>query len=427
MHHIQKQVRIVIVGMGAMGKGLFYQCSISPAFSCLVICDIKIERAIDCANWLKVNYRIVETETQLNEAVANGVLAICQDGMLAASCEKANVFIESSNSIIPAAQYSITAIRQGMHLILMNAEIDLIFGPYLLELATQHGVVYSSCDGDQHGVIRHLVNDMEYWGFDLVMTGNMKGFLDRYSNPEKIIPEADKRNLDYKMATAYTDGTKLNIEMALLCNALNLKTICPGMKGPEISHVKKVFEVFDFDKIWSEGQPVADYILKSQPDGGVFAIGRSDNPYQKEMMKYYKMGDGPYYLFYRPYHLCHVEAMAEIEKSVKKGKGFLKPDFGFQANVFAYAKKDMTKGEKLDGLGGFPHYGMLENYTREGSHPGIPVCLAEDVVLSRDLKKDEGILMCDIETPAQRLDFHLYEESIRASQNTIRDVVENVK
>lgn len=68
-----------------------------------------------------------------------------------------------------------------------------------------------------------------------------------------------------------------------------------------------------------EGKPVADCILKSQPDGGVFAIGRCDSPYQKEMMKYCKMGGGPFYSFYRPYHLCHVEAMAEIERSVKYG------------------------------------------------------------------------------------------------------------
>jgi predicted homoserine dehydrogenase-like protein len=91
----------------------------------------------------------------------------------------------------------------------MNSEIDLIFGPYLTEKALENGVVYTSCDGDQYGVIKHLIDDLRFWGFELVMAGNIKGFLSRYANPTTIIPEADKRNLDYKMCTSYTDGTKL--------------------------------------------------------------------------------------------------------------------------------------------------------------------------------------------------------------------------
>ena len=137
-----------------------------------------------------------------------------------------------------AGEFAIYALAERKHLVLMNAEIDLIYGPYLLELAQRRGVTYTSCDGDQHGVIKRLVDDLRLWGFQLVMAGNIKGFLDRYSNPKKIVPEADKRNLDYKMATAFTDGTKLNIEMALVANALGLRVHKPGMHGPDAGNVR---------------------------------------------------------------------------------------------------------------------------------------------------------------------------------------------
>lgn len=399
-----------------MGKGLFYQCHITPGYECVAISDIIIGRACSCAEWLAYDYRIVENENQINDAINAGKLAVCADGNLAATCDGADVFIETSNSIIPAARFSINAIKSGKHLILMNAEIDLIFGPYLMDLAHQHNVVYSSCDGDQHGVIKHIVDEIKLWGFELVMAGNMKGFLDRYSNPEKIIPEADKRNLDYKMATAYTDGTKLNIEMALLCNALNLETLKPGMTGPIVQHVKDVLDVFDFKKIRGQSRPVVDYILNSQPDGGVFVVGWSENEYQRAMMKYYKMGDGPFYVFYRPYHLCHVEALGEITKTVKQNTGLLQPKFGFQGNVFSYAKKELHAGELLDGIGGFALYGMLENVFDKTVNTGLPICLAEGVKLKRKILKDEKILMEDIEIPENRLDFDLFFQSMKLSE-----------
>ena len=84
-----------------------------------------------------------------------------------------------------------------------------MYGPLLLELAMEEGVVYTCADGDQPTVIKKLIDDITLWGFDLVMAGNIKGFHDRYTNPTKIAPEADKRLLDHKMCSSYTDGTKL--------------------------------------------------------------------------------------------------------------------------------------------------------------------------------------------------------------------------
>jgi predicted homoserine dehydrogenase-like protein len=410
-------IRIGLVGMGAMGKGLLYQCRVTPGMECVAMADLVPERAIHCAEMEGLPYKVAHTAAEVEDAIRGGFTAICEDGELVAGCSQAGVLVEASSAIGRAGAYAVTALQTGKHAVMMNAEADLVFGPYLMDLAHRQGLVYTSCDGDQHGVIRHLVNDLELWGFELVMAGNIKGFLDRYSNPTKIIPEADKRNLDYKMATAYTDGTKLNIEMALVANALNLRTRTPGMTGPKAGNVQQVMRLFDFtsiraEGIRAEGNACVDYILGAEPGGGVYAIGFCEHPYQRSMMEYYKMGPGPFYLFYRPYHLCHVEAMECIVDAVVDGSSLLEPVYGFKTNVFAYAKRDLKAGEKLDGIGGYACYGLIDNCP--DGHPGLPICLAEDVKLRRNIPRDSPILLSDVESPASRADFVLYERALSA-------------
>ena len=407
---------MVIVGIGAMGKGLIYQREHTPGIKCVEIADAEFDRAVETAEDFGLEYKIVETLDDLHDTIRKGIMAVRQNGSLLANCELADVFIEGSNSIIPAAQFSEAAIKNGMHLVLMNTEIDLIYGPYLLEMARANNVVYTSCDGDQHAVIKRIVDDFKLWGFEMVMSGNIKGFFDRYSNPTKIIPEADKRNLGYKMATAYTDGTKLCVEMALAANAMGLKTTIPGMFGPRAKDVHEVFELFDFEKLYADREPMVDYILGALPGGGVFAVGYFDNPYQMSMLEYYKMGNGPFYLFYGPYHLCHIESMECVVDASLNHISLMEPIYGLKTNVYTHAKKDLAAGETLDGVGGYATYGMIEDCGPDVENPGLPVFLAEDVVLNRSVKKDEKIMFADIDYDATRYDFVTYQKTVEASR-----------
>jgi len=408
---LKQPIGVVITGMGAMGKGLLYQSTVTPGFACLGVADLKVEKAVQCVQEMGCLPRVVQSVGQAQDAVRAGCIPVCEDGMLLSQMEGPQVLIESTSAITEAARFAIEALEHGKHLVLMNAEIDLIFGPALMQRAHAQGVTYTSCDGDQHGVIKRLIDDMRLWGFQPVMGGNVKGFLDRTSNPTKIIPEADKRNLDYKMCTAYTDGTKLNIEMALLANALDMRTAVPGMYGPRVKHVNDVLSHFDFDSLWRDRMPLVDYVLGAQPDGGVYAVGYCDHAFQRSLMKYYKMGDGPYYVFYRPYHLCHVEAMECVADAVLDGKSLLEPSAGFVTNVFARAKQDLRAGDTLDGIGGYACYGLIENSPATGQHPGLPICIAEDVTLKRDIAKDEPILLSDIHYDPNRFDFELYRQA----------------
>jgi predicted homoserine dehydrogenase-like protein len=378
-------INVVVIGVGCMGRGLVHQIAITPGLRCVGIIDKDKEKC----EAVSKNYRVPSYEKM--------------EYLLDAH---ADVVIDATSSILEAATFDVEALHRGRHLIMMNAEADLIFGPALMKIAAKNGVTYTSCDGDQPAVLAKLIDEVRYWGFSLVMTGNMKGFLDKYSNPEKIKPEADKRDLDYEQATAMTDGTKMNIEMSLVANAYDLKVPPGGMQGYRTSSVRDALELFDRDLSY----PYVDYILDAEPGGGVFVIGRCGDPYQRRLMKYYKMGDGPNYLFYRPYHLCHVESMQCIVDAAE-GKSLLRPRHGFVTNVYAYAKKDLPAGHELDGLGGYDCYGMIGNTT---TNFGLPICLARGVKLLVDVKKDEAIEWGEVEIPFDRPDFELFQEALAA-------------
>lgn len=407
---LDQPIRTAIVGIGSAGKGLFYQCGITPGIRCVAIADKNATKAVDAAQAFTRPYRVVDEPNGLHDAIRKDLIGVCQDGEMLARCDLVDVLIDASSAIADGGRSAIAAIESGKNIIMMNAEADLIFGPYLMRLARENGVVYTSCDGDQPGTIRHLIDDIQLWGFELVMAGNIKGFLDRYSNPTKIIPEADKRFLDYKMCAGYTDGTKLCVEMALVANAYNLVTMIPGMHGPRARSLLDVFDLFDFEAIRETGKGVVDYVLGSRPYGGVFVVGYCDNKYQQSMLGWFpsELGKGPFYVFNRPYHLVHVEAMKCVAEAFLDRQALLQPTHGFKTNVYSYAKRDLYKGEKLDGIGGYTCFGLIENCSDNRKHSGVPICLAEDVTLKRDVPKDGKIFMKDIVYDPDRLDYRLY-------------------
>jgi len=417
LRSLDEPIRIAIIGVGSVGEGLLYQSSITPGMQCVAIADIDLDKAVKAASGFNLPHQVVENQAQLHDTINKELLAICREGDWLAECELADVLLDASSAIAGGGRFAMTGIETKKDVVMMNAEADLIFGPHLMRMAEKHGVVYTSCDGDQPGVIRRLIGDLQLWGFDLVMAGNIKGFFDRYANPQSIEPEARKRFLDPQMCASYTDGSKLCVEMALVANAFDLECLVPGMHGPRAKHILDIPKLFDLNAVHDAGKAVVDYVIGCEPYGGVFAVGFSDSAYQKKMLGWFpaRLCEGPFYVFRRPYHLIHVEAMQCIAEARLDRQPLLQPTFGFKTNVYCYAKKDLHAGDKLDGLGGFASYGMIENCVDNQSHPGVPICLAEDVAVSRDIAKDEKIFMDDIVYAPDRFDFELYSLAVKAA------------
>jgi predicted homoserine dehydrogenase-like protein len=251
-------------------------------------------------------------------------------------------------------------------------------------------------------VIARLAEEVRFYGLELVMVGNIKGFLDRYTDPVKIRPEADKRGLDPQMCSSYTDGTKLCIEMSIVANALGGGVVKPGMLGPRMSEVTDLFEHFPLSQLWSPGEPpLVDYVLGSRPKGGIYVVGYTDDAYQRRMLDWFppEIGPGPFYVFTRPYHLVHLEAIRTVIEVARTGRSLIAPRCGLRTEVICHAKRPLVVGDVLDGPGGFATYGLIENRL-DGSSTGLPIVLSKGVRLQRSIAKDERIQWSDIDPSA---------------------------
>ena len=385
----QSEVRVGLVGCGSMGCGIALQLDATPGMKLLWVADRNAEAAVKA-----------------------GALAACPastDPLKMLEKHPIDVLVEATNSIGAAARYCFAAIESRSHVVLMNAEVDLALGPLLAHEARRQCVVVTSDAGDQHGVLASMIMEADLMGFDVVQAGNIKGFLDRRATPASLVHEAAKRRLSPEQCCAYTDGTKLHIEMAVLANGFGYLPPIGGMTGPRAHSVHEVPELFDFATY--EGTPRVDYILGAEPGGGVYLVVRPKvglSEEQRFYLGYYKLGAGPWYLLYRPYHLCHLETPKAILSAVR-GQPILAPGqyamlLGAQprsarptCQVFARAKRDLRAGETLQqAIGSEACYGTLET----ADTPAIPIVLLEDpVILHKPVARDEFLTSNHLDLP----------------------------
>jgi len=393
-------IRVGLVGAGSMGLGIARQIGNTPGMELSFVADLSLQAAQQAAR--ASGQKAAPAGAGGNGGPDSDVCLYCTDALslLQESSVNFDVLVEATNAIGPAGRYCRAAIQRSAHVVLMNAEVDLALGPLMQREARWKNVVVSSDGGDQHGVLKRMIDDISLWGFRIVQAGNIKGFLDRYATADALVEEAKKRHLNPVQCCAYTDGTKLNVEMALIANGLGLLPSTPGMEGPACDDVHEVMKLFDFDAYGDQGR--VDYILGAKPSGGVYVVAHCDDPLQMRYLEYYKMGGGPYYLFYRPYHLCHLETPRVIAESVLDGTTLLHPGFGRHTEVWAYAKRSVKSGTPVEhGIGGDLFYGLID---KNDHNDQVPIVLLEPeagrtVRFTRDVEKDQPIHWPDIELP----------------------------
>lgn len=376
-------IRVAIVGTGAMGRGIVQVLSKIRDMEVVAIADINPDALEKTKPYLSKDALVTTNPLKVLNA-------------------DIDVFVDATPSIVEAAILIKEALRRKIHVVLMNSEVDQVYGRLLAKEAESNGVVITSDAGDQHGVLLRQIKEIKSMGLEVVMAANNKGFLDRYATPISIEKEAEKRRLTLNQCTAYTDGTKLSIEMALVANALNLDLLKTGMVGPRADHVNDALKLFDLEKARKLGG-VVDYLLGAKPGGSVFSVAYSDEPDDRFYMNYYKMGEGPYYVFLRPYHLCHFETPWAIRGIMERNEPVLVQNKRV-LEVCAFAKKDLERGTILDGIGGFHIYGVL---TKPGN---LPIGLSEGVILTKRKKKDEPIEWDDVEFEKDDKKLKLWEE-----------------
>jgi predicted homoserine dehydrogenase-like protein len=396
-------IRVGMVGAGYMGRGIALQIQKYVKGMKLVAISnrtpSKAERAYRQAGAETI--KPVETVSQLEETIAQNKFAITDDPILLCEAESIDALIEVTGTIEYSAHVVMKAIKNNKHVILMNAELDATIGPILKVYADRSGVIITTSDGDQPGVIMNLYRYVNAIGFKPVLAGNMKGLQDPYRTPETQKGYAEKYKQKPQMVTSFADGTKISMEMAVVANATGLRAGKRGMYGPRCEHVNDAVNLFPMDKMLNGG--FVDYILGAEPAPGVFVLGYNEDPIQQQYMNYYKMGDGPLYAFYTPYHICHFETPITVARAVLFKDAAATPIGNSVCDVITVAKRDLKAGEVLDGNGGFTCYGMLENSDVCRAESLLPMGLSEGCRLKSDVKRDLAITYLDVDLPPGRL------------------------
>ncbi len=225
--------------------------------------------------------------------------------------------------------------------------------------------------------------------------------LDHYRTPDTQAAFAAKYSQSRQMATSFADGTKIAMEMAVVANATGLRVGKRGMYGPACEHVKEAINLFPSDQLLNGG--LVDFVLGAEPGPGVFVIGHNDNPLKSHYMDYFKMGQGPFHVFYVPYHLPHLEMPLTAARTVLFHDPAIAPLAAPVCDVITIAKRDLKAGERLDGIGGFTAYGLLENSSLAQAERMLPMGPTEDCLLQCDIGKDEVIRYTDVFMPENRL------------------------
>jgi predicted homoserine dehydrogenase-like protein len=395
-------VRVALVASGYMGRAIVRVIRQSfPGIQVAAIANRTVERAKETYRDAGVSdFREVKTPAQLDKAIEDGVCAVTDDPAVACRAGRIEAVIETSGDVEFGAVVSLEALTHGKHLVLMNAEVDAAVGPVLKEYADRNDAVYTYTDGDEPGVAMNLFRFVASIGYKPVMLGQIKGFLNRYRNPDTQKEFAAKHGQKPAMVASFADGSKLALEATIMANATGFKPAKTGMYGHECKHVKDLLQHFG-PKDFTRGGLV-DFALGAEPGTGAFVIGYNDDPVLKQYMAYFKFGDGPLYLFYTPYHLPHLQLPHSVARAVLFHDPTLTPLGAPVCDAVAYAKRDLKAGETLDGMGGFTNYGLVDTYENSRAQDFLPMSLSVDCTLLRDVAKDAPLRYSDVKLPEGR-------------------------
>ena len=398
-------IRVGMVGAGAAARAIALQLvGSTPGIRLVAIANRTVanaRRAFAEAG----DPPVVEVSTgeQLDRAVSIGRCAVTADATALITSHRIQAIIEVTGTVEYAAHVVTTAVEHRKHVVLVNAELDATVGPILARRAAEHGVVLTNTDGDEPGVAMTLLRYLRSLGLRPVAAGNLKGLVDHYRTPETQRAFAERHGQNPQKAASFADATKLSMEATVLANATGFRVGKRGMYGPSCPDVREIATRLPADEMLSSG--LVDYALDTAPYTGAFVIVHEPDPRKQRLLSYGKLGAGPFYVFYTPFHLPHLQITSTIARAVLLHDPTVCPlDAGSPVcETIAIAKRDLRAGEQLDGVGGFCTYGLIDNADAAAAADALPMGVAEGCRLTRDVPRDTALTYADVELPADRL------------------------
>ena len=409
----RRPIRVGVVGAGATGRAIALQLGTPvPGMRLAGIANrtaSHAERALREAgieSWSAAN-----TPSAAEASIARGATVLAEDPTVLTRCAAIDIIVEVTGSVDFAASVVLDAIEHRKHVVMVNAELDSLLGPILKTKADAAGVVLTHTDGDEPGVAMTLVRYLQSVGLRPVAAGNIKGMVDYYRTPDTQQAFAKQHDQDVRKVTSFADSTKLSMETTVLANATGFRAGKRGMYGYPTAYVRDLARLLPAEQLLNGG--LVDYSVGANPYTGAWVAIHEDNPLKQRQLAYYKLGDGPFYIFYTPFHLPHLQLPSTIGRAVIHGDPTVTPLGGPVCHVVTIAKRDLKAGERLDGIGGFCAYGLIESVETAGPINALPISLSENCTLLRDIAKDGVISFDDVQMPATRLSDQLWAEQIQ--------------
>jgi predicted homoserine dehydrogenase-like protein len=391
-----KHIRVAIVGAGLMGKGMVSQIMLVKGMIPSLVISHKISDAVEAytlAGIKKDDVVVAKNLGEINRAMEQNKYVASDITEYASEPNLIDVVVDATGVPDVGAKLAMDAIFNKKHIILLNVEADVVVGPILNKIAKSAGVVYSGTAGDEPGAVKEIFDFAEATGFEVLAIGKGKNNpLDYEATPDSVREQALKYKLKPLRLASFIDGTNTMIEMAAMANATGF---LPDMRGghcptTDVKSLPKVYSLKEEGGILNKYK-IVDYALGIAP--GVFVIVTTPMPQAHHEMQYLKMGPGPNYVLYRPYHLTSLETPISIAKAYFDNEPTIAPIFDKPvAEAITIAKRDLKKGERLDGIGEYTVLGSIETYEKAKEDNLLPIGLVnKNTIVKQDIKKGEFI------------------------------------
>jgi len=412
-------IRVGLVGAGQMGTGLICQMERIDGMRIVATADVVPGRAASAYSDSGVP---VSHVISLDDDVARAAELI-QEGKRIATTHAdwlvriptLDVVVECTGVPEVGAQVCLAAIEAGKSIVNMTVEADATVGYRLAQLALEKNVVYTLIGGDEPGAIKQLYDFADVLGFEIVAIGKGKNNpLDRTANPETVRVRATEQMMSPKMLASFVDGTKTMVEMTAVGNATGFAPEVPGGYGPQcaVDDLPRVFVPKSAGGIFNAPGAV-DYAIGPAP--GVFVVITTDQPAIIRDLDYLRLrGHGNHWVLYRPYHLANLEAPITIADAVLDRKATLATYRPPVCETVACAKRELRPGDKIDALGGYTIYGLIERARTSSAEGMVPVGLIVGATVERPVKAGEPIRFPDVSLDESQCIVRLRREQERA-------------
>ncbi len=405
-------IRVCIIGAGEMGTDLVTAIRQMPGMEIASIVDrrlVSAKPAMKIAGYDDDKGVICDTPARITNAIERNQIPIVQDAHQALSHGLVDVVIDATGVPEAGAELGMATLDAGKHLVMMNVEADVTVGAIMQDTAARNGLVYTVGAGDEPSSVMELYDWVTALGYQVVAAGKGKNNAFKIDAvPDDYREEAERRNMNPRMLVEFVDGSKTMVEMCCIANATGLMPDKPGMHGPDCSleDLHKVLcPVEDGGLLNTRG--CVDFTVGKGVAPGVFVIADMSHHRVRERLHDLHLGEGPYYTFYRPYHLTSLEVPLSAARAVLYGTSDMKPLPRPVAEVCALAKKDLKAGDTLDFIGetSYRSWAMRADVARtEGA---IPVGLLDKGRVLNDIPMGTLITRTDVavnmETPLYRL------------------------